>query len=71
LAEKEIKPSKNRGSYYPFGLKHKGYNNVVNGAGNNYKTFQGQEINEELGLNWLSFKYRNYDPAIGRFFKRL
>ena len=21
-----------------------------------------------MGLNWYSFKYRNYDPAIGRFF---
>ena len=55
-------------NYYPFGLKHKGYNNVINGTENNFKTFQGQEINKELGLNWISFKYRNYDPAIGRFF---
>jgi RHS repeat-associated protein len=29
--------------------------------------FQGQERQDELGLNWDSFKYRNYDPAIGRF----
>jgi len=55
-------------NYYPFGLQHKGYNNVVNGTENNYKTFQGQEIHKELGLNWIEFKYRNYDPAIGRFF---
>jgi len=27
----------------------------------------GQERNEELGLNWDSFKWRNYDYAIGRF----
>ena len=52
---------------YPFGLEHKGYNNVVNGTENNYKTFQGQEIHKELGLNWLSFKYRNYDPSLARF----
>ena len=32
----------------------------------NYK-FQGQEHQEDLGLNWDSFKYRNYDMAIGRF----
>ncbi|WP_370032348.1 RHS repeat-associated core domain-containing protein [Flavobacterium sp. 28YEA47A] len=32
----------------------------------NYK-FQGQERQEELGLNWDSFKWRNYDPALGRF----
>ena len=30
--------------------------------------FQGQELQEELGLNWSSFRWRNADPAIGRFF---
>jgi len=29
--------------------------------------YQGQEHQTELGLNWSSFKYRNYDYAIGRF----
>lgn len=29
--------------------------------------FQKQELQDELGLNWYSFKWRNYDPAIGRF----
>lgn len=56
--------------YYPFGLEHAGYNNNVLTNGNieaqKYK-FQGQERQEELGLNWDSFKYRNYDSAIGRF----
>ncbi|MFV0184152.1 hypothetical protein OBK25_05440 [Empedobacter falsenii] len=34
----------------------------------NYKyKYQGQERQEELGLNWDSFKWRNYDYAIGRF----
>src|SRR5690606_34409205 len=33
----------------------------------NYK-YQGQELQEELGLNWYSFKWRNYMPDIGRFF---
>ena len=28
---------------------------------------QGQERQDELGLNWDSFKWRNYDYAIGRF----
>src|SRR5690606_366324 len=32
----------------------------------NYK-YQSQERQDELGLNWDSFKYRNYDYAIGRF----
>ncbi|KAA5535616.1 DUF6443 domain-containing protein [Paenimyroides baculatum] len=57
-------------NYYPFGLKHKGYNEVVNSkrseAAEKYK-FQEQERNEELGLNWDSFKWRNYDYTIGRF----
>jgi RHS repeat-associated protein len=33
---------------------------------NKYK-FQGQERQDELSLNWDSFKWRNYDFAIGRF----
>jgi RHS repeat-associated protein len=57
-------------NYYPFGMKHKGYNAVVNSTGNanaqKYK-YQGQERQDELGLNWDSFKWRNYDYAIGRF----
>ena len=64
IAQNEIVEENN---YYPFGLKHKGYNNVINGTEYKYETFQGQELNDELGLNWLSFKWRNYDPEIGRF----
>lgn len=56
--------------FYPFGLKHDGYNNVLLPGGNaqaqKYK-FQEQERQNELGLNWDSFKWRNYDAAIGRF----
>ncbi len=52
-------------NYYPFGLKHKGYNDYI--ATNNKYKYQGQERQDELGLDWDSFKYRNYDPAIGRF----
>jgi RHS repeat-associated protein len=58
-------------NYYPFGLKHKGYNGNVSSIGNSVAqkwNFLGQESNEELGLNWLTFRYRNYDAAIGRFF---
>jgi len=29
--------------------------------------YQGQERQDELGLNWDSFKWRNYDYVIGRF----
>ncbi len=66
-SKKRVPIKKKRINYYPFGLEHKGYNNVVNGAENNYKTFQGQETHKELGLNWIEFKWRNHDPAIGRF----
>ena len=30
--------------------------------------FQGQEEQKEFGLNWSSFKWRNADLALGRFF---
>jgi RHS repeat-associated protein len=53
-------------NYYPFGLKHSPYNAIA--PMQEYKVkFQGQERQDELGLNWDSFKYRNYDYAIGRF----
>lgn len=57
-------------NYYPFGLKHKGYNEVVNSnrseAAEKYK-FGGKELNDELGLDWYDFGARNYDAAIGRW----
>lgn len=30
-------------------------------------TYQGKELDESLGLNWLDFDARNYDPALGRW----
>jgi RHS repeat-associated protein len=63
--------------YYPFGLKHTNYNteimklrgpDPIASVTNPYKyKYQGQERQDELGLNWDSFKWRNYDYAIGRF----
>ena len=58
-------------NYYPFGLKHKGYNgNVVLGKGNasgqKYK-YNGKELQDELGLNMYDYGARNYDPALGRW----
>ncbi len=58
-------------NYYPLGLKHKGYNNIVSANSNSVArnfTYLGQEEQNELGLNWLTFRYRNYMPDIGRFF---
>ena len=55
-------------NYYPFGLKHKGYNNVVTSTNpaQNYK-FNGKELNEELGLDWYDYGARNYQPDLGRW----
>ena len=57
-------------NYYPFGLKHKGYNNVVSSNGNPTAEkfgFGGKELSEELGLEWHDFGARNYDASLGRW----
>ncbi|MCF2875586.1 hypothetical protein L1265_12780, partial [Tenacibaculum sp. Cn5-1] len=57
-------------NYYPFGLKHKGYNGNVSSLGNSVAQkwgYQGQEEHDELGLNVNEFKYRFYDPTYARF----
>ncbi|RXP46339.1 hypothetical protein EC396_14325 [Lutibacter sp. HS1-25] len=54
-------------NYYPFGLKHKGYN-YVQGAMRDHKYgFGGKEEQDELGLGWIDITARNYDPALGRW----
>ncbi len=59
-------------NYYPFGLKHKGYNFNTSSLGNSvaqrYK-FGGKEYDESFDgtLNTYDFGARNYDPAIGRW----
>src|SRR5690554_1567403 len=53
--------------YYPFGLKHQGYNNI-SPPNNVYKyKYNGKEFQDELGLNYYDYGARNYDPAIGRW----
>lgn|GEM_PF-6203685 len=42
---------------------------MVNGIENKYQTFQGQELEEDLGKNTLAYQWRDYDPAIARFNK--
>jgi RHS repeat-associated protein len=57
-------------NYYPFGLKHKGYNNVTSSNGNSTAQkfgFGGKELSEELGLNTMDFGARNYDASLGRW----
>lgn len=54
--------------YYPFGLLQVGISSKAAGKlQNKDKTFQGQKFDDDLGLNYYSFKWRNHDPQIGRF----
>ncbi|MBP1165008.1 RHS repeat-associated protein [Chryseobacterium sp. PvR013] len=53
--------------YYPFGLEFGGELVTATSISPNYKySTQGQEKQTETG--WSSYRWRNYDPAIGRFF---
>ncbi|WP_452597281.1 RHS repeat-associated core domain-containing protein, partial [Pontimicrobium sp. MEBiC01747] len=54
-------------NYYPFGLKHKGYNDVIQGDHHPYGYNGMEESNDPFDLNTLDFGARNYDPAIGRW----
>ncbi|QMU65788.1 MAG: hypothetical protein GKR88_16920 [Flavobacteriaceae bacterium] len=57
-------------SYLLFGLEHKGYNNVVSSNGNSVaqkRKFGGNELQDELGLNWYDITARNYDASLGKW----
>ncbi len=57
-------------NFFPFGLKHWGYNNVVSSNGNSLAQqwkFGGKQLDQSLGLETYDFGARNYDPAIGRW----
>jgi RHS repeat-associated protein len=66
-----VPDKKKRVNYYPFGLKHKGYNNIISSNGNStaqkYR-YNGKEFNDELGLNLYDYGARMYDPSLGRWF---
>jgi len=63
-ASSEIREENN---YYPFGLKHKGYNNAIGGSRDHKYGFGNKEEQDELGLGWIDITARNYDPALGRW----
>ena len=57
-------------NYYPFGLEHKGYNNVTSGNVNSVASkfkYNGVELEESLGLNLYEMELRLYDPTIARW----
>lgn len=53
-------------NYYPFGMEHWGGNGTYPLNRSYTYGFQEQERQEETG--WNSFKWRNYDSSLGRFF---
>jgi RHS repeat-associated protein len=56
--------------YYPFGLTMAGISSKAAGKLENKKNkFQGQEYNDDLGLNTYEFKWRTDDPQTGRFWQ--
>ncbi|WP_142785723.1 DUF6443 domain-containing protein [Changchengzhania lutea] len=67
VANSEIVEENN---YYPFGLKHKGYNSIVsantNDVANKFK-FNGKEQEKALGYNMYEMDVRSLDPALGRW----
>src|SRR5690554_1143932 len=57
-------------NYYPFGLKHQGYNDISNSCKSEQAEkyqYNGKEWDDALGLNIYEMDLRQYDPAIGRW----
>lgn len=52
--------------YYPFGLAHSSYTRE-NSVAQDFK-YNGKELQDELGLGWLDYGARMYQPDLGRFF---
>jgi len=52
--------------HYPFGMQMNQTELATIGNENQYK-YNGKEINEEFGLDWMAYGFRFYDAAIGRF----
>ncbi|SHJ67770.1 RHS repeat domain-containing protein, partial [Aquimarina spongiae] len=63
ITQNEIIQEKN---YYPFGLTHKGYNEVLRGRNHVYG-FTNKEEQDEIGLGWIDITARNYNPELGRW----
>ncbi len=52
--------------YFAFGLQHTTGERA--GVYEQRTLFQSQELQDELNLGWVQFKWRNHDSSIGRFF---
>jgi RHS repeat-associated protein len=68
VVEHHTGPLVEENAYYPFGLVQQGISSKAFGRlKNKEKTFQAQRFDDELGLDWVQFIWRNHDPQIGRF----
>lgn len=58
-------------NYYAFGMEHAGYNSLISslGSGTAKKIkFNSREFEKALEFNVSEMDFRQYDPAIGRFY---
>ncbi|UKB81350.1 RHS repeat-associated core domain-containing protein [Chryseobacterium sp. MEBOG07] len=53
--------------FYPFGLEFGGELSTSNSINPNY-TYSSQGQEKQIETGWSSYRWRNYDPAMGRFF---
>jgi RHS repeat-associated protein len=58
---------KEEAHYYPHGLPIAGMGSAAHGFVENRRKYQGNEYIKDLGLNWMDFQARQYDPQLGRF----
>ncbi|MFA6060315.1 MAG: RHS repeat-associated core domain-containing protein [Taibaiella sp.] len=58
---------KEESHYYPFGLPIYGMGSTAAGFKENRRKYQSNEYIKDIGLNWMDFNFRQYDPQIGRF----
>jgi len=52
--------------YYPFGMEMEGEWNLQQGLDYDYQ-YNGKELASDLGLDWLDYGARFYDPSIARW----
>ena len=52
--------------YYPFGMNMEGSWSPQVGVKNQYQ-YNGKELNEDLGIDWMDYGARWYDASIGRW----
>jgi RHS repeat-associated protein len=64
IAQSEIREENN---YYPFGLKHRGYNQYQGAARDHTFEYNGSELEESLGFNMMEMEMRQFDPALARW----